>query len=261
MTNDFIVNALPDGPLPLPVCFNNCCACFRERAVAAAQGRGFYQILWVVSGSGELCCNGESFALKKGSAFYISADCPHEYHTTDKLYTAFLTVTGDTVGALARHYGIHGFAYYDGFEAAPYDAALGEIIGEFLDRRRQGVLSALAYSLFVSFFEEKTRESLERIDQTALYIEKNFTQRLTLERLAAVNGSSISKLCHDFKAKYGCSVFQRILNLRLSYAHNYLGAAQDVKTKDAAVSAGFDDVSYFCRAYRKKYGVTPNGKK
>lgn len=260
MTDEFIVNAFPDGVEPLPIYFNTCCMRFNEHGISSPCGRGFSQILWVAHGEGELECKGERHILKRGSAFYISSDCPHEYHSTDGLQTTFLTVVGEYADAVARHYGIDGFAYYDGFSSPMYDAALGGIIAEFSERRRQGVLSSLAYSLFVNFFEEKARESLENIDKTALFIEKNFNKKLTLEKLAAVNDSSVSKLCHDFKAKFGCTVFRRILDLRLSYAHNYLCATQDVKTKDAAFSAGFEDVSYFCRAYREKYGVTPEVK-
>ena len=95
------------------------------------------------------------------------------------------------------------------------------------------------------------------MDKTALYIEKNFSKKLTLNELAEINKTSVSKLCHDFKDKYGYTVFQHIINLRLNYAYNLLNSSATAKTKDVASVCGFDDVSYFCKLYKEKFGTTP----
>ena len=67
----------------------------------------------------------------------------------------------------------------------------------------------------------------------------------------------MSKLCHDFKRDMGCPVFAYILNMRLTYAQRFLRSYPDVRIKDAALSCGFEDLSYFCKAYKKKFGRSP----
>ena len=68
---------------------------------------------------------------------------------------------------------------------------------------------------------------------------------------------SVSKLCHDFKKKYNYSVVEYILNLKLSYARNYMFMTPNSRTADVAYLCGFNDVGYFCRRYKKRYGKTP----
>jgi len=59
-----------------------------------------------------------------------------------------------------------------------------------------------------------------------------------------------------FKRFMGTSCLNYIKNLRLEKAAELLG--QDGLTPlDASLSAGFHNLSYFYREFRKKYGVTP----
>lgn len=118
----------------------------------------------------------------------------------------------------------------------------------------------MCYSFYTGFFEQLDGKALASLDKTALYIEKNFSKKITLDELAEINQTSVSKLCHDFKKKYGCTVFEQVLNLRLNYAYTLLNSGITIKTKEVAAECGFDDASYFCRAYKNKFGVTPSSK-
>ena len=82
-----------------------------------------------------------------------------------------------------------------------------------------GKLSSLCYSFFVDFFEEAYFENYPT-DKSIIYINKNFTEKITLSDIAKNSGVSVSKLCHDFKKKYGKTVFEYIMDLRLTYAKN-----------------------------------------
>ena len=44
---------------------------------------------------------------------------------------------------------------------------------------------------------------------------------------------------------------------RLAYARMLLDSGAVMSVKEAAFASGFDDPSYFCRAYKKRYGTTP----
>ena len=89
------------------------------------------------------------------------------------------------------------------------------------------------------------------------FIEGHFTSGLTLEEIARHTCVSVSKLSHGFKEKMGVSVFEYIVDLRLRYARNLILSPGRTLTKDAAAACGFSDVGYFCRAYKKRFGVTP----
>jgi AraC-like DNA-binding protein len=121
----------------------------------------------------------------------------------------------------------------------------------------QSKLSVLTYSFFLDFLEEIQNNSHDMFDEVKQYINKNFSTKITLKNLSRHFCVSISTLSHGFKAKYGISIFEYILDIRLSYARNILIASPKTMTKDLSVMCGFSDAGYFCKAYKNKFGKTP----
>lgn len=252
------INLLPEGAGELPICFHTASCSFPQRTMRYPEGtQDFHQILLVLSGTGVLHSGGKSFPLERGCAFFTAMGYPSEYVDTGDLTTAFLTARGTALPQLLSHYSCGDFLFAERIDVDGCLSRIQAIIREYYERKREGYLSALTYSFFVDFFEDHSNTSLSPLEQTSLYIERNFTKKLTLTELAAKNGSSVSKLCHDFKKTFGCTVFDYILQLRLTYARSYLQNSREARTKDAAISCGFEDVSYFCKAYKKRFGCSP----
>lgn len=242
----------------LPINFHTVSCHFKEQHIFRPNGQILFdQILFVKEGTGILKCNSKTYTLKKGCAFFSGRDLPIEYYSTNGLITAFLTASGTAVQELCRFYDCDNFFFSDNIDADEYVSKINKIISEYYTRKRETILSGMVYSFYVNFFEEMHPVNVDDIEKVALYLEKNFTNKLTLSELATTHGISVSKLCHAFKKKYHCSIVEYILNLRLSYARNYLFTTQNSRTSDAAFLCGFDDVSYFCRTYKKKFGVSP----
>ena len=252
-------NLLPDNsPLP-PAYFHTACTDFSQSSMKYPAGsQDFYQILLVLDGSGILHCGGKTFPLQRGCAFFTAMGYPSEYINTSGLTTAFLTAKGSAMPMLHALYHCGDFIFVEQIALEAYLEKIEEIIQVYYENKREGQLSALTYNFFVTFFEQQASSDLTPLAKTSLYIEQHFTDKLTLEHLAAISSVSISKLCHDFKAAYGCTIFQYILNLRLTYARSFLRASTQARIKEAALACGFDDISYFCKAYKKKFGKTPS---
>lgn len=256
--SDFTINLLPEGFIEPPVYFHTASICFTQNTMRYTEGaQNFYQILLVLSGTGILHCQGKSYPLKPGCAFFTAQGQASEYIDTGGLTTAFLTARGSALPSLTHHYGCGGFLFSPRVNLDKNLAGIQRIIREYYEHKREGQLSAYVYSFFVDFFEDHSNSEISAAEQTSLFIEKNFTQKLTLEQLAALGSISVSKLCHDFKKAFGCTVVEYILNLRLTYARNFLQTNRKARTKDAALSCGFEDISYFCKAYKRKFGRTP----
>lgn len=228
----------------------------QEHITATDGWINFYQILFVVEGTGVLNCQGNTYELKKGSAFFISPGVPVEYFSTEGLITAFLTFKGTAVSDLLKCFSCDGFLFYESINVESYLSDIKRITDEYYGHKREGILSAMAYSFCMKFFEEQNK-GLTKIDEVALYIEKYYMNKLTLDTLANVACFSVSKLCHDFKNKFNCSVFQYISDIRLTNARYILMSSPRTPVQEVANSCGFDDVSYFCRAYKNKFKKTP----
>lgn len=251
-----VINLTQDNAVSPPIFFNTASNYFRQEIINRPSGADFHQILFVLEGEGTLNYKNKQFRLKKGCAFYTGCHIPVSYQGTADMIVAFLTAKGDMLSQLEKHYQCNGFLFFSDIDTRKYSADINQIINEYYTYKREGILSSLSYSLFVNFFEHH-KTKLQTIDKIAIYINKNFTMKISLNGIASEFGISVSKLCHNFKEKFNLTVFEYILNLRLTYAQNIFLTNNDAKTKEVAMSCGFDDISYFCKAYKKKFGVSP----
>lgn len=253
----FLHNNINDKEKILPIHFYSASDRYQQEPVDRPLGTPvFHQILFVIEGEGLLYCRGRTYPLHRGCAFFTAVNEPSKYLNTNGLVTAFLTACGNAVWDLLKHYNCDGFLFYDSIQPEEYIAAIERLISAYLEHKRQGLLSAMTYAFYTDFFEYQHR-TVTGIEKVSLYIEKNFSSKLSLQQLANIGSMSVSKLCHDFKSVFGVTVFQYILDRRLSYAQSLLLTAPLTTTAEAAAACGFDDVSYFCRAYKKKFNCTP----
>jgi AraC-like DNA-binding protein len=82
---------------------------------------------------------------------------------------------------------------------------------------------------------------------------------LTVETIARANGVS-GRQAQRLFAQSGTTFSEFVLERRLSLAHRLLLDASNRhrKISDVAYAAGFGDLSYFNRTFRKRFGVTPS---
>lgn len=87
------------------------------------------------------------------------------------------------------------------------------------------------------------------------HIETHFTERLTLEHLAAIAGLSVFRFVTVFRREMGISPHRYLCARRVR-------AAQDLLRKGlppaiVAIEVGFCDQSHLCRHFRAVCGMTP----
>lgn len=93
--------------------------------------------------------------------------------------------------------------------------------------------------------------------KTALeFLETHCAEDVAIADVAAACYCSESHFMRFFRAHMGVSCGEYLKNLRLKKAAAALRSGEG-SILDAALSAGFRSLSYFYRAFREKYGVTP----
>lgn len=88
------------------------------------------------------------------------------------------------------------------------------------------------------------------------FMERNFMFNMSLEKLGYLTGRSLSTFNRDFKKLFNTTPQKWLTDKRLELAHYQLAEKQK-KPIEVYLEVGFEDLSHFSFAFKKKYGVSP----
>jgi AraC-like DNA-binding protein len=150
---------------------------------------------------------------------------------------------------------------------------LSEIINRFIRigvkerSREKDVIATLALKeLLIRLTQTQARELLEktykqmashnRLAHVVAFIKSNIREDITLETLSAEACMSKTHFSRTFKNDLGLSPMDFILKERLNLAKNYLRMA-NYQIQEVCYMSGFNNITYFIRAFKAEFGVTP----
>jgi AraC-like DNA-binding protein len=105
-------------------------------------------------------------------------------------------------------------------------------------------------------FVPHRRSRQGRTTVAAAYVAAHFASRIALDQAAALCQLGSVQFCRLFKMEQGLSFGQFLLRFRLERACELL-AHSDMLVKEVAYAVGFNDLSYFARAFKRRFGVCP----
>ncbi|GGG16654.1 response regulator [Paenibacillus abyssi] len=97
------------------------------------------------------------------------------------------------------------------------------------------------------------RLNLNEIKQ---FIDHNFTEPITQEKIAGVFFVSKEYLSKVFKQQFGQNMTDYIQGLRMEQARKWL-LNDDIPIKNIAEMCGYEEVAYFYRVFKKHFGIAP----
>jgi AraC family transcriptional regulator of arabinose operon len=89
------------------------------------------------------------------------------------------------------------------------------------------------------------------------FIEEHATESFHLQDVADFAGLSVSRTVTLFKEMFGKTVMQHTMDVRLSIALERM-QYNKMTLEQIAETCGFGSYSYFFRAFRARYGISPN---
>lgn len=96
------------------------------------------------------------------------------------------------------------------------------------------------------------------VDKMLWFIESNFRKSIELEDIADACGVSRFHMCRGFVAATGYPVMDYVRGRRLTEAARLLAAGAP-SILDVALEVGYGSHEAFTRAFRERFGVTPEG--
>ena len=150
---------------------------------------------------------------------------------------------------------------------------LSEIINRFIKigvkerSREKDLIASLALKeLMIRLSQTQAREMLEktykelasgnRLAHVVDYVKKNIRETLTLEELAGQACMSKGHFLRTFKLELGLTPMGFVLKEKLKLARQYL-LIGGFQIQEVSLIAGFNNITYFIRAFKSEYGSTP----
>lgn len=144
---------------------------------------------------------------------------------------------------------------------AAWQACAGEAPGYEFDVRaglsRAVRLLAASRNTASAAVPEKTRRDGERIKRMLCFIQENYADALTAREIAASAALSVSECLRCFHSTIGVTPIRYLRQFRIQKAAGLL-ADTPLEIGRVAAQCGFQEMSYFARAFRAEKGCTPS---
>ncbi len=237
-----------------------------------AHKHDFCEIIFVSDGDGYVTLGDERRYLTRGDIVIYNPNTLHseESSVDSPMELFFIALDRMAITDLEKNYLLppnYNFVYHSGKYYDTFLSYFSRIITEFENKDEFYVeiaqnLSRTMLMYIFRIINEQTTDSVpllkgnKSIDLAVKYINGNFKSDITLEDIA--NKCYVNKyyLSHQFTRHQGVSVGKYILSLRISEAMRLLKETQ-LSVNDVAEASGFNDISYFCRMFKKTVLLTP----
>ena len=226
-------------------------ACKKNHSFGPAV-RNCYLLHYVLEGEGIFIGEAGTEIVKKGDIFVIRPDEVNTYRTGEESPWEYvwLGFTSEQELLFLRQSVLRGMP-------------VRHIFSALLDLNSGSSIDGRVYSLTFELLWTLSRE-MERLTDTGsryaeylkAYIDNSYMNRISIDAVARqlhVDRRYLTALFHE---RYGQPPQSYLMELRLSQADRFLQEGYSVT--DAAVMAGFGDLSNFSSRYKVRYGIPPS---
>jgi len=246
--------------------------------VVQLHSHGFYEMICCRSQSSvQYLIGSERYRLKQGDIILVAPGIPHRpiwtTETTTPYHREVIWISREFVEGLRTH--LHGADFEDARGHALLHTkgskwtSLVEYIHEGVaeaEKKEFGwqtmvcANTARILTLFIRAIKEDASaqakaERPELLDKVMDYVERNLSEKITLEGTAKqflVSSSTISQI---FQKQMGVSFYRVVTQRRLIAAKNKINSG--IPMEEVAEQVGFNDYSTFYRAFKHEYGISP----
>lgn len=242
------------------------------------------ELVIIINGKVTVCADDGCYMLRSGQLFVRNPYQDYHIEKSDKLTLYRLKFNMNLITesfpevsrmegyriffVLMPHYGLKSY-YNTHFRLSPsaIEYVRSLVNGMLSEKERcpeayEAVIRCLLINMIVFLCREIVHanipgeSNLHEIATAISYIEKNFTNPITLEQLSNIASLSPRHFDRVFKRIYGISPFEYVLKLRMSYACDLL-RDETLSIGNVAGKCGFSDSNYFTRCFKREFGCSP----
>ncbi|MGG1554891.1 AraC family transcriptional regulator [Paenibacillus ferrarius] len=113
------------------------------------------------------------------------------------------------------------------------------------------------YELLSLVLHNQAHKSAMALDYAKYVLERNFTEEMTIESLAATAGLSRFHFMRLFKEKFGKGVIEYVTELRLRKAKSLMRERSNASLREIAYQVGYKNEMYLSNMFKKHMGMAP----
>ncbi len=242
-----------------------------------------FELVHILEGDVEVSIAGTNFCLHSGDGYFANSGILHEAKLLSEegrqhCIVFHQKILGSPREACWKRYVSpvllnHGLPFVRLDHSVSWQAQLLQAMEQAWEAgaREEGfyeltVRERLAYTfaLLTSHLEEcslegqseKSLREEERVKNALSFLQENYGEALTIEQIAGSAGISVSEALRCFKHMLHTTPIQYLKEYRLERAAQLLLETKE-PIADVAAECGFNDMSYFARAFRGKYKMNP----
>ena len=240
------------------------------------------ELLYFMDGEALIKCNSLDIPAKKGNLVIINSNQLHQgWCMTES--TDYYCIIFDTSLFQSRHVDVceakyinpisgNRILFKNRIESNEYVTSLiHEFVKEYEAKQigYEMAVKATLYQLLVFLLRNHVRvlltsreydarmKNLKRFNRVLEYIENNYSEKITIDRLCAMANVSRFYFCRLFKSITNRSLGEYLNRLRVNKAEELLKSG-NCNITEAAMSCGFDDMNYFSRVFKKYKNESPS---
>jgi len=221
----------------------------------------YYEIEFILSGSGKYIVDGKEYEIKKGMLFFMSPINFHEVIPTDaEIINARFSediCDSNTLFRLTSGLSENAFYFSDTKFLEELFCELIKAVNSGNDTYSASILNTLLLKILTaSKNRQKEPENLSYVQSAMLFVQNNFRRKLTLKETASHIGLSSAYLSSIFPAETGKKFKEYVDSLRFEYAKKLL-TNSDMSVSEICYESGFEDYANFLRRFKVIYGMPP----
>lgn len=248
----------------------------RENMLIRRKRLGDYELHWhdcfeielILHGSASQCLNGTEYSLTEGDIYLLN---PTDFHSVKgngaEVYNIMFSESLMSDDLLQKILNVDQnilFHLNDG-EFRDVASIIARMLGEFEhgDEYSSVYIENLLECLFILFLRKcsisvKSDTHIENseIQKSLLFLHGHFRENPSMSAAAAMSGFNRNYFSGLFHEKTGKTYKEYLNALKLEYSKKLL-LSGDLSITEICYASGFNSLTNFLRAFKKKYGIAP----
>jgi AraC-like DNA-binding protein len=232
------------------------------------QNLNSFLLVYTISGKGRLLYEDSEYVVSKGTVFFINCLNYHYYESSleEPWEILWIHFNGSYANGYYEEFCKNTFSIITPQDSFLIESTLRRILSmhQRKDIHRELITSSLIVTILTELILLNTSQDHDsnfapsHIKAIKNKLNKDYTQKISLDDLAKEFSMSKFYLSKEFKKYTGTTINEYLIDQRISHSKELLKYS-DLSISDITFASGINNVSHFINLFKEREGITPLG--